>query len=79
MEDDSGEWRPWPHFDPAALVDEPSHTPVLLRKQQFCNGKGLSVSPAQVLGRGGKGGGGGGRRGDPAALAHGPLGLELVG
>jgi hypothetical protein len=78
MEDDSGEWRPWPRFDPAALVDEPSHTPVLLRKQQFCNGKGLSVSPAQVLGRGGKGGGGG-RRGDPAALAHGPLGLELVG
>jgi hypothetical protein len=29
MEDDSGEWRPWPRFDPAALVDEPSHTPVL--------------------------------------------------
>ena len=55
MEDDSGEWRPWPRFDPAALVDEPSHTLVLLRKQQFCNGKGLSVSPAQVLGRGGEG------------------------
>jgi hypothetical protein len=29
MEDDSSEWRPWPRFDPAALVDEPSHKPVL--------------------------------------------------
>jgi hypothetical protein len=85
MEHDSGEWRPWLRFDPAALVDELSHT----HRDYGVNGgfskrKGLSASPARVLGGGGGREGGRGGPGDPAALAHGPrstvhspLGLEL--
>jgi hypothetical protein len=76
MEHDSGEWRPWLRFDPAALVDELSHT----HRDYGVNGgfskrKGLSASPARVLG-GGREGGREGAEGQaillPWPTVHGP-------